>query len=421
MALVKPLFFNTTEGIEQELNPNSDFFGVAQILLNGIGGVGINAQGQSITGLPAPAQASDAVTKQYVDAYAQGQAIKKACKAVATSNITLSGSQSADGIVLNAGDRALLIAQSDAKQNGIWIVQSGAWTRPDDFKTGSSAASIFVFVEQGSAYAENGYSCINDDGQDVVDTSPLTWTQSAAAGVVLPGSGLSKSGNTLALALAPAAGLQFTGNQLDHYLNPTGGLAKDTGGLRTQLLNAGTSQATLSSTANGLSVLGVPSLFTVNSQATSANVTANNLNTLVAGNASLADALHSHQSVLGALAVVGYHLCTSTLAAGDPVAWSSASDTLVRGDATIDASARITGIAAQGGAAGTLVPIVKRGIAKAVLPNGTPGAPVFLNAGGGITQTAPSGQSLRLIRLGFLVNVAGDLDFCVNDLGKRSA
>lgn len=421
MALVKPLFFNTVEGIEQEINPASDTVAFAQVVLNGLSGVGINANGQSITNLPAPAQASDAVTKQYVDAYAQGQAIKKACIAVATSNVTLSGSQSVDGVTLNADNRVLLIGQTDPVQNGIWVVQSGAWVRPDDFQTGSHAASIFVFVEQGMSNAENGFSCINDDGHDVVGTNGLTWTQSAAAGVVLSGSGLSKAGNTLSIALAPAAGLQFTGNQLDHYLNPTGGLTKDTAGLRTLIVNAGNAQATLSATANGLSVLGVPSLFTVNGAATSANVTADNLNTLTAGQSSLADAQHSHQSVLGALAVVGYHLCTSTLAAGDPVAWSSTSDTLVRGDATIDASARITGVAAQGGAAGTLVPIVKRGIAKAALPNGTPGAPVFLNAGGGLTQTAPSGQSLRLVRLGYLTNTAGDLDVNIYDLGKRSA
>lgn len=421
MALVKPLFFNTTEGIEQEISPTTDSVALALLTLNGIGGIGINANGQSVTNLPAPSQASDAVTKQYVDSIAQGQAIKKACLAVATSNVTLSGSQTVDGVTLAAGNRALLIGQTDAKQNGIWLVQTGAWTRPADFATGSSVASAFVFVEKGTLNADNGYSCINDDGQDIVDTSPLTWTQSAAAGVVLAGSGLSKNGNTLNVALAPASGLQFTGNQLDQYLNPAGGLTKDASGLRALIVGAGTAQATLNASANGLTVLGVPSLFTVNGAATSANVTATNLSTLTAGNLSLADSLHSHQSVLGALAVVGYHACGSVLAAGDPVAWSSTSDTLVRGDATIDASARIAGIASQGGAAGTPVPIVKRGIAKAVLPNGIPGAPVFLNSGGGITQTAPSGQSLRLVRIGYLVNTAGDLDVNLYDLGKRSA
>jgi hypothetical protein len=420
MALVKPLFFNTTEGIEQELNPLVDQFAVAQLTLNGLSGVGINANGQSITGLPAPQQASDATNKQYVDAIAQGLNLKAACLAVATQNITLSGTQTVDGVALVAGNRVLVIGQTDAKQNGIWLVQSGNWTRPPDFASGSASASSFTFVEEGTNNADNGYTMVSDPPNDVVDTSPLMWSQFSAAGLINPGSGLSKSGNTLSVSLAPTPGLQFTSGKLDTYLNASGGLAKDTNGLRALLVNAGTTNATLSSTSNGLAVLGVPSLFTVNGTATSANVTAPGLNTLTAGQTSLADTLHTHQSVLGALTTTGYHTCQGTLAAGDPVAWSSTNNQLVRGDATIDASARIIGIAGAGGASGTAVPIIKRGIATGVFSNGTAGAPVFLNSGGGMTLTAPSGQSLRLVRIGWMVN-ATDVDVQPYDLGKRSA
>ncbi|RYF12848.1 MAG: hypothetical protein EOO40_00165 [Deltaproteobacteria bacterium] len=420
MALVKPLFFNTTEGIEQEINPLLDTVAFGQVVLNGLNGVGLNANGQSITGLPAPAQPSDATNKQYVDAIAQGLNLKAACVALAAQNITLSGTQTLDGVSVVAGNRVLVIGQTDPKQNGIWVVQSGNWTRPIDFQAGAPAASSFTFVEQGTLYADNGYSCVTDPGLDTIDTSPLMWSQFSAAGLIMPGSGLSKNGNTLSVSLAATPGLQFTNGKLDAYLNVQGGLAKDTNGLRALLVNAGQQNATLAATNNGLSVLGVPSLFTVNGAATTANVTATNLNTLTQGTQTQADALHTHLSVLGANAVIGYHTCQGTLAAGDPVAWSATNNMLVRGDATIDAAARLIGVAGASGAAGAVIPIVKHGIAQNVFSGGIAGAPVFLNAGGGLTQTAPAGQSLRLVRVGWLTN-ATDLDVRFHDLGKRSA
>jgi hypothetical protein len=420
MALVKPLFFNTVEGIEQELNPLVDTFAVAQLTLNGVAGVGINANGQSITGLPLPQGATDATTKGYVDSVVQGLNLKPACLVCATQNITLSGTQTVDGIALVAGNRVLVTAQTNAVQNGIWVVASGNWTRPLDYQTGASAAASYTFVEEGSVNADNGFVCTTDPGADTVDTSQTVWSQFSGAGQIIPGSGLVKGGNTLNVALAVPSGLQFTSGKLDTYLNGSGGLTKDLNGLRALIVNAGQAGATLSSTSNGLSVLGLPSLFTVNGVATSANVTAANLGTLTAGNLSLADSIHSHNSVIGATTVVGYHQCASSLAAGDPVAWSSTNNTLARGDATIDASARIIGIAATGGAAGTSVPILKRGMATGVLSNATAGLPVYLNSGGGLTQTAPSGASIRLVRVGWAIN-ATDLEFQPYDLGKRSA
>jgi hypothetical protein len=420
MALVKPLYFNTTEGIEAEINPAQDTVAFAQVVLNGVSGVGINANGQSITGLPTPVNASDASTKGYVDSVVQGLNLKPACIAVATTNVTMSGTQSIDGVALAVGNRVLLTGQSNGVNNGIWVVASGNWTRPADLASGASAAAAYTFIEEGTANADNGWVCTSDPGQDTVGTAATTWTQFSGAGQVLPGSGLAKYGNTLAVALAPNAGLQFSNGLLNTYLTPQGGLASDANGMRLVYKAAGTASQTVGSDASGVSVLGLPSLFTIAGTATSANVTAPSLGTLTAGTASVADALHTHQSVLGALACVGYHVCGQALVAGDPVAWSNSANTLVRGDATVTTSSRIIGIAAQSAAAGSPVPIVKRGLAQNVFVGGTPGAPVFLNSGGGLTATAPTGASLTLVRVGWLSN-ATDVDVAPVFIGQRSA
>ena len=81
--------------------------------------VGLNSQ--KITGLADCTADSDAANKGYVDGVAQGLDIKDSVKVATTANITLSGTQSVDGVSLSADDRVLVKDQSTATQNGITL------------------------------------------------------------------------------------------------------------------------------------------------------------------------------------------------------------------------------------------------------------------------------------------------------------
>lgn len=59
-------------------------------------------------------------------------AIKPPVKVATTANITLSGLQTVDGVVLAVGDRVLVKDQTDPYQNGIYNVANGLWTRSYD-------------------------------------------------------------------------------------------------------------------------------------------------------------------------------------------------------------------------------------------------------------------------------------------------
>ncbi len=60
-------------------------------------------------------------------------AVKAPVKAVATSNVTLSGQQTIGGTALVAGDRVLVTAQTSSVNNGVYDVATGAWRRSADF------------------------------------------------------------------------------------------------------------------------------------------------------------------------------------------------------------------------------------------------------------------------------------------------
>jgi len=94
-----------------------------------------------------------------------------------SSNITLSGLQTIDGVTLVADERVLLTAQSDGTQNGLWKASAGAWSRPSDYESGVTVESnIVVPVSSGSTNADTRWQ-ITTDGTIVVDTTSTTWAK----------------------------------------------------------------------------------------------------------------------------------------------------------------------------------------------------------------------------------------------------
>lgn len=160
----------------------------------------IDVNSQQITDLDDPTLAQDAATKNYVDARIEGLIIKPPVRAVSITNIaTLSGlTTTVDDVLLNAdGDRVLLSGQTTATQNGIWVVHTGVWTRPDDFDMWTEARGSFTFVEEGTAYADSGWVCTTNAPLDIVDIDPLAFVQFNGLGAIAAGAGLTKTGNTL--------------------------------------------------------------------------------------------------------------------------------------------------------------------------------------------------------------------------------
>jgi hypothetical protein len=163
----------------------------------------VNWANHKITGLADPTQGQDAVNKQYVDAIAQGIDAKLSVRAASTGDVAvLSGVATIDGVALAAGDRVLLKDQTAPQQNGIWIVQAGAWVRSTDADTWPELVSAFTFVEGGATNGDVGYLCTVDPG-GTLGTTPITWTQFSSAGQVSGGAGLVKSGSVLDVVGTP--------------------------------------------------------------------------------------------------------------------------------------------------------------------------------------------------------------------------
>ena len=134
--------------------------------------------GGTLHGLIPPTDPTDAASKQYVDSLISvPSSWKIPAIAATTTNITLSGSQTIDGVSLNNLDRVLVKNQLNGLENGIYNANTtGTWNRSFDMSLGYQAAANALFVESGTVNAGNGFICTNVTGSDTVGTNALLFT-----------------------------------------------------------------------------------------------------------------------------------------------------------------------------------------------------------------------------------------------------
>jgi len=185
----------------------------------GSGTVDVNSS--RITNVTDPTADQDAATKAYVDSVANGLDVKDSVDLASTANIAgtysngagtitagSNGALTVDGVAVALNDRILLKDQTDPKQNGIYRVStlgtgSAAYvlTRTPDADAASEiTGGAFVFVEKGSANADNGY-VFTHDGTPTLGTTNITASQFSGAGQISAGAALTKTGNQLDVAV----------------------------------------------------------------------------------------------------------------------------------------------------------------------------------------------------------------------------
>lgn len=175
----------------------------------------VDMNSKEITSLLDPTTAQSAATKNYVDGAVQSAAAgidsKPSARVVATANITLSGTQTIDGVSVVAGNRVLAVGQTTASQNGVYVAASGAWARATDAdQTGELTPGSFWFVEEGTTNGKTQWRC-NNTGAITLGTTAITIVQFGAATSYTNGAGLSLTGNVFAVVAKASGGLVSDG------------------------------------------------------------------------------------------------------------------------------------------------------------------------------------------------------------------
>jgi hypothetical protein len=170
----------------------------------------------------APTDDTHAANKGYVDSVAQGLDVKASvvCNSTTTStegtgySYTATGGASGrgqitwtagpttiDGVTL-ANDDRILNSETGAA-GGLWIrTAANTWDRATDFDEDDEVtAGAFVFVEEGTSYADTGWVLTTNDPITIGGASgtSLSWAQFSGAGTYTAGDGLGLSGSVFSL------------------------------------------------------------------------------------------------------------------------------------------------------------------------------------------------------------------------------
>ena len=175
--------------------------------------------------------------KAYVDQVAQGLDTKPSCRVGTTADLSATynngtlgvgatltasivGALSLDDVAVSVADRVLVKDQTDATENGIYTVTTVGdgstefvLTRatPED-QPAELSGGAFVFVEEGTLNANNGYT-FTHTGAPTFGTTDLDVAQFSGAGQITAGAALSKAGNTIDVEV-DGASVEVSGDAL---------------------------------------------------------------------------------------------------------------------------------------------------------------------------------------------------------------
>lgn len=127
-------------------------------------------------------------TKEFVTEELAKQDFKHSAWVATTANINLAGLQTIDGAAVPAGKRVLVRAQTEARNNGLYLTAVGAWTRTSDANTHDKVTpGMLVLIEQGVLYGDSGWQLLTD-GAITLGVTALAFGMAFGRTGIAPGS-----------------------------------------------------------------------------------------------------------------------------------------------------------------------------------------------------------------------------------------
>jgi hypothetical protein len=201
----------------------------------------------------APVGATDLVNKQYVDYFAAGLSWKQPANAASTVNIaSLSGLQTVDTVSLVAGNTVLVKNQTNAAENGIYLVSSGAWTRSIGADTWDEYVGAIVFIVSGTQADSAWYSTAQPGG--TLGVTAINWSNFSVSSTYTAGTGLTLAGTVFSITPVGTAGTYGSASAVPVFVTNASGQVTSVTNTAIAIANTAVSGLGTMSTQNANSV-----------------------------------------------------------------------------------------------------------------------------------------------------------------------
>jgi Avian adenovirus fibre, N-terminal len=163
----------------------------------------LNLASHTIINVTDPVNPQDAATRAWVLANVAGGVVSSTSVRVASTgtNLTLSATQTVDGIALAAGNTILVKDQTSVPTNGIYTVAAGAWTRMAAMDTWAEVPGMIVSVQEGTANHDTIWLSVADAG-GTLGTTNITFAQIPGPSDITAGAGLLRTGQVIDVVAA---------------------------------------------------------------------------------------------------------------------------------------------------------------------------------------------------------------------------
>jgi hypothetical protein len=331
------------------------------------------------------------------------------------------------------GDALLIIGNGGVYENQGYTFDGSNWVQFTGLgliTAGDGLVKVGNVISVDLADTNPGLEFVSNDLAAKVNTSYglSIGASGIAVDIVAAGSGtggLEFSTGDLQVKTDGAHGIILTTTGVEVEVNTAEGIDVDASGIYAKLLAAGglefapygeiqikldNTPDTLDVDADGLKVVGLPSLFKINDTAVGATITAANLDDLTDGSDASALHFHTSQSVP--------FVAAENIAKADPVYMTATANNIGKADAGADAKRWVVGIAAAAISSAATGNVITSGVLTGALTGATAGARYWLADTGGLTATRPTGNK-SIVLVGIAKN-ATDLIVKIQDYGKAS-
>src|SRR4029077_6525630 len=180
----------------------------------------LNLGSHTIINVTDPVNPQDAATRAWVLANISGGVVSSTSVMAASTgaNLTLSATQTVDGVALAAGNTILVKDQTTQSGNGIYTVAAGAWTRMAAMDTWAEVPGMLVSVQQGTVNHDTVWLSTADAG-GTLGTTAITFTQLPGPSDITAGAGLLRPGEVIDV-VAAGASMTINADSLGVKLDP---------------------------------------------------------------------------------------------------------------------------------------------------------------------------------------------------------